>query len=108
MPAESHGSFGFALQHLPWSQLAPGLREKVHISGPRKFRLLEFSEPFREPDWCVTGHAGYVLQGEMVVKVEDELVTYRSGDVIDLPEGVRHRHEATIQTVTLFLIEDAS
>ncbi len=106
MPSDTHDGFGCGLQGIPWTQLAPGLREKSHDSGERRFRILEFSEPFREPDWCMRAHAGYVLAGEIVVNVDGKLVTYRQGDVIDLPEDVRHRHDSTLNTATLFLIED--
>lgn len=93
------------MQTVPWTQLAPGLREKAHDAGERRFRILEFSEPFEEPDWCVNGHTGYVLKGEIVVNVNGEFVTFRQGDVINLPQGVRHRHDSTTKTATLFLIE---
>ncbi|MEO2014131.1 MAG: hypothetical protein ABGZ53_07135 [Fuerstiella sp.] len=59
MSSESHNGFGFAMQGLPWTLLAPGFREKSWVSGNRRFRLLEFSAPFHEPDWCVSAHAGY-------------------------------------------------
>ena len=108
MSSESHNGFGFGLQDIPWTQLAPGLREKTHQSGERRFRILELSDPFREPDWCMRAHAGYVLAGEIVVNVDGKLVTYREGDVIDLPQGVRHRHDSTVKTATLFLIENVT
>lgn len=106
MPSHTHRAFGFDLQRVPWTQLAPGLREKACVSGKRRFRILEFCEPFRETDWCLQGHVGYVLEGEIVVNVDGKRVTYCEGDVIDLPHGVRHRHDSTVNTATLFLIEN--
>ena len=66
MSSDSHNGFGFGIEGIPWTQLAPGLREKRDEAGERRFRLLEFSEPFQEPDWCMKRHAGYVLEGEII------------------------------------------
>lgn len=93
------------MQIAPWTQLVPGLREKAYDVGERRFRILEFSEPFEEPDWCLKEHTGYVLEGEIVVNVNGDIVTFRQGDAINLPQGVRHRHESTTKTAVLFLIE---
>lgn len=105
MSSAGHHEFRHNLAGQPWKQLATGLREKSHSIDERRFRLVEFSEPFREPDWCFQGHSGYVIAGEIALNVDGELVTYREGDVIDLPKGTRHRHDKTIATATLFLIE---
>lgn len=106
MYSANHDGFGASLNSLPWNQLAPGLRDKVYETRQRRFRILEFSEPFEEPDWCIKGHAGYVLEGEIVVNVDGRSVTFRAGDVIDLPVGTRHKHDRTVQAATLFLVED--
>lgn len=105
MSSAGHNGFGINLAGQPWNQLAPGLREKSQAIDQRRFRLVEFSEAFRELDWCFQGHVGYVVAGEIVVNVDGELVTYREGDVIDLPAGTRHRHDRTITTAVLILIE---
>ncbi|NNE01453.1 MAG: cupin domain-containing protein [Pirellulaceae bacterium] len=99
-------AFGHCLSAQPWQQLADGLREKSCDVGPQRFRIVEFSEPFEEPEWCYRGHAGYVLSGQMIVNVDGVMTTYRAGDVISLPRGVRHRHHTTIETTQLFLVED--
>ena len=96
------------MRGLPWTVLAPGLREKACVSEEHRFRLLEFLEPFQELDWCVRAHAGYMLEGQIVINVNGKLVTYRQGDVIDLPHGVRHRHDSTVETATLFLVESVN
>ncbi len=107
MPSDNIRRFGFNLSGMPWRELAPGLREKSHDSGKSLFRLVEFSAPFTEQEWCTKQHAGFVLQGEIVVNVDGQLVTYRQGDVIALPSGVRHRHDTTVKTAQLFLIENS-
>jgi hypothetical protein len=107
MPSENAPPFRFSLSDLPWTQIAPGLREKTHVSGSNHFRIVEFSLSFQEPEWCLKRHAGFVMSGEIVVNVAGQRVTYRQGDVIDLPPGVRHRHHATVETAQLFLIEAA-
>ncbi|HIF33594.1 MAG TPA: cupin domain-containing protein [Planctomycetaceae bacterium] len=105
MASDNQSRFGFSLEQLPWVQRSPGMREKVYEHGDRRFRIVEFTAAFREPDWCVEEHVGYVLDGEIDVLVDGHTVTYRKKGVVDLPSGTRHRHNQTVETATLFLIE---
>lgn len=97
--------FVFPLDELPWQQIAPGLREKSQTSGKVRFRIVEFSSSFVEPDWCVKAHAGYVLEGGIVVDVDGQRVRFRKGEALHLPPGIRHRHLETLETAVLFLVE---
>ncbi len=106
MSATEHHGFGASLEQLPWRQLAPGLREKAYETQTQRFRLVEFAESFQEPDWCDKGHAGYVLSGAIVVNMNGTEVTFGKGDAVNIPAGVLHRHVATIEIATLFLVEN--
>ena len=99
--------FVFPLRDLPREEVAPGLRGKAHVSGEQRFRIVEFTTPFEETAWCTKAHAGHVIDGEMIVNVDGDFVTYRTSDVINLQADVRHRHHKTVRTATLFLIENA-
>lgn len=90
---------------MPWSDVAPGLRQKACDFGGNRFRIVEFSQDFVEPDWCLKGHDGYILSGEIIVNIDGELTSFGQGQAIHLPAGLRHRHHATVSTATLFLIE---
>lgn len=105
MSGNDHRGFGISLEQLPWRDLAPGLREKAYETEARRFRLAEFSESFQEPDWCEKGHAGYVLSGAIVVNMNGTEVRFGKGDAVNIPAGLRHKHVATIETATLFLVE---
>ncbi len=106
MSSNVQHAFGASLAQLPWRELAPGLREKACQSGSQRFRLVEFAISFQEPDWCEKGHVGYVLSGGIVVDINGANVSYRAGDVLNIPSGVRHKHVTTIETATLFLVEN--
>jgi len=94
---------------LPWVEPVPGMRFKAFVQGQKKMRIVEFTEEFVEPDWCINGHIGYVIEGEMEVEFEGAVRKYKAGDGLFIPKGDenKHRHYSTIKAVTLFMVEDA-
>ncbi|NPV00881.1 MAG: cupin domain-containing protein [Brevinematales bacterium] len=78
------------------------------VSGRKQLRLVEYSHDFVEPDWCVKGHTGYVLDGEFEIDFRGTVVHYHTGDAILIPPGAENGHKARIltPTATVFLSED--
>lgn len=80
---------------LPFSQMDwirgahPLERKKTTTGSP--MTLLEFAPGFRDPSWCVRGHAGLVLSGELRLELDDLSETIRSGEAFHLDPGTRHR-----------------
>lgn len=105
MSDDRHFGFGVELRNQEWRTLAPGLREKAHTIRGQRYRIVEFRSEFYERDWCLRGHAGYVLRGEITVNVDGVEVSYREGDAVDLPAGTPHRHLKTVEVAELLLIE---
>ncbi len=98
-----------SFESLPWQSPLPCARYKAFQQGNRRLRLVEFSRGFAEPDWCMKGHVGYVLTGEMAIDFGGNCVRFAAGDGIFIPAGPENRHKATVlsDTVTLVLVEDA-
>lgn len=93
---------------IPWNEPAKGLRSKAIIKDNQQIRLVEFSYGFVEPDWCLKGHAGYVLDGEFATNYSGTLERYKAGDVIFIPKGDNDKHKAILnegEKVTLLLFE---
>ena len=93
---------------IPWNEPANGVRYKAIVKGNQQVRLVEFSYGFIEPDWCMKGHAGYVLEGEFVNDYSGTLERYKTGDVIFIPKGEADKHKAILnkgEKVTLLLFE---
>jgi hypothetical protein len=95
-------------ESIPWESPAPGLRFKAYRRDGRSLRLAEFTREFVEPDWCIKGHAGYVLAGEIEVDFHGRKVAFRAGDGLFIPSGSEHRHKARAITdvVTLVLVDE--
>jgi len=85
-----------AFKNMNWESPALGVRQKVHIEGKQKIRLVEFSEEFEEKDWCMSGHVGYVLEGKMSVDFNGEMIDFKAGDGLFVPKGEAHKHKAMI------------
>lgn len=93
---------------LPWQDALPGARFKVHRTGNKQIRLLEFTSEFVEPDWCEKGHAGLVLSGELEIDFRGRQLRYPAGSALCIPSGKESGHKArSLTAVTqLFLVED--
>jgi quercetin dioxygenase-like cupin family protein len=94
---------------LPWQSPLQGVRFKAFQQGGRKLRLVEFSRGFVEPDWCMKGHIGYVLEGEMDVDFNGDLVRFSAGDGVFIPAGAENKHKGKVLTdvVRLVLVDEA-
>ena len=91
---------------LDWQSPAPGLRFKIYRAGNKQLRLLEHSQEFIEPDWCVKAHTGLVLKGELEIDFHGQVVLYPEGSGLFIPAGEKHKGHPVTSSVLLFLVED--
>jgi quercetin dioxygenase-like cupin family protein len=93
---------------IEWISPAKGVRYKALVSGNQRLRLVEFSEGFVEPDWCLNGHAGYVLEGGFKTDFNGRLERFEQGDTIFIPRGEGDKHKVVMdkgEKVLLLLFE---
>ncbi len=90
---------------LEWQDQRPGVRFKSRTEGGNTMRLVEFSNGVVEHDWCLRGHMGYILDGDMEVDFGDSVSHFRKGDGLYIAEGTRHRASvpAGVTTVVIFV-----
>jgi hypothetical protein len=95
-------------ESVEWQRMAPGARHKVVERAGKRVRLVEFTSEFVERDWCLKGHAGYVLAGDLAIQLEDRVVRLGPGDGLVLRGGGGEKHKASVigASATLVLIED--
>jgi quercetin dioxygenase-like cupin family protein len=67
-------------------------------------RLAEFTKEFEEADWCIRGHIGYVLSGEMEIDFHGRIATFRPGDGLFIPAGAEHGHKAKVLTESIMVV----
>lgn len=94
-------------ESLEWELPMEGIRHKIFSRGNRKLRLVEYDKKM-PLHWCERGHIGYVLEGEMEIKFNEQTYLYRKGDGIFIENGAEHRHmgKAVTDTVTIVFVED--
>ncbi|MFA6308837.1 MAG: phosrestin [Clostridia bacterium] len=95
-------------ESMPWKQSTEGARFKAVIFGNQQIRFVKFSYGFIDQDWCLKGHAGYVLDGEFAIDYAGTVERYKKGDIIFIPNGEKDKHKAILekgQEVTLLLYE---
>ena len=92
---------------MDWESPMPHVRQKVYEEGGRRLRLVEFARDFVEPDWCIRGHVGYVLSGQMEIRFPDGTTSFNPGDGVFIAPGTKHLATVLTDAVTLIFVEDA-
>jgi quercetin dioxygenase-like cupin family protein len=94
---------------LSWADDVPGIRARqTHVAG-RRWALVEYAAGARREEWCLDGHAGFVVSGSVAYEFEDgaEPLTVRAGDAFALATGHAHRGANRADGPTeLFIIDD--
>lgn len=100
--------FRIAFASMPWEQIRPDVRQKVHCEGSRQVRLVEFDTSDGAEHWCETGHIGYVLKGSLSISFDGQVIDFAAGDGLFIPEGpaTRHRSVSITAGTLLLMIED--
>ena len=72
-------------------------------------RVVELTDGFIEHDWCMKGHVGYVLDGELEIHFPGRVERFTAGDGIMIAGGGGWRHRARVlgSVARLVLVEDA-
>lgn len=93
---------------ISWDESNVGTRSKAIVRNGRKLRLVEFASEFVEYDWCLKGHVGYVLDGELEVAFSDRTERFSAGDGLIIAGGENERHKAKVvgSVVKLVLVEE--
>jgi hypothetical protein len=93
---------------IDWETPKEGVKQKVYTDGNNRMRLLQFHDNFVEEDWCLNGHAGYVLNGEMQIDFNGTIRNYRQGNGLWINHGEESKHKVLIEKgkfVELILFE---
>ena len=101
-------SYRIDFEAMEWKIPVDGVRFKAFEKDGRKLRLVEFAREFVEPDWCVKGHIGYILEGQMEIDFDGEKEVFGPGDGVFIPAGEAHKHKGRVLTdkVKAILVED--
>ena len=80
-----------------WKSYGVGFRSNEYVNGKQRVRLVEFSNGFVEPDWCIKGHVGYVLEGSCSIDLNGTILLFTKGDGLFIPEGKENMHKAIVK-----------
>lgn len=94
---------------LPWTEVAPGAREKAFVTAGKRLRLVELTSDFKEADWCIRAHFGYVMSGVLEIAFEKKKVVVGVAEGLAIPGGdeFKHKLRPVTPSVQLFMVEDA-
>jgi len=95
-------------EQMEWVSAGTGKRYKLFIHGNQRSRLVEYSYGFIEQNWCVSAHAGIVLDGGFSLDFNGNVERFEKGDVISIPSGEADKHKVILaqnEKVTVLLFE---
>jgi len=72
----------------------------------KRFRIVEYERNASHPEWCTTGHIGFVLEGEIMYELENGELKVQKGKGFFLPSGVPHRGHNIFAGITRFFLID--
>jgi hypothetical protein len=96
-------------KEMTWGSPSVGVKQKIHKSGTKILRLLQFDDNFTEQEWCIKGHIGFVLRGEMKIDFDGTIKSYQKGDGLWIEPGLLYKHKVVIgngKQVELILFEE--
>ena len=89
-----------------WTERGRARLKELSAHG-RRVRLVEFLSGFSDPNWCLKGHAVYVLSGELESEYADGFSSRRAGEAYVIPPGARHRsRNRGAAPVRLLIVDD--
>ncbi len=113
MSAQTPSPFDFnaviGLQSTPWADDVPGIKARETHEHGRRWAIVEYEPRARREEWCLDGHAGLVLEGQVEYEFSDDepAMLVSEGDAFTLATGRGHRGRNTGDgAATLFLIDD--
>lgn len=98
-----------ALGSTPWADDVPGIRAREIHEGGRRWAIVEYAPYARREEWCLDGHAGFVLEGQVEYEFSDgeDAMLVSEGDAFTLATGRGHRgRNMRDSPARLFLIDD--
>lgn len=98
-----------ALAGTDWVDDVPGIRARELDVDGRRWAIVEYGPGARREEYCLDGHAGYVLEGEIEYEFSDgeQPMAVSQGDAFTLATGRGHRGRNTRDSSSrLFLIDD--
>lgn len=113
MPQETPSPFArnsiISLAGVPWVDDVPGIRAREAEIEGRRWAIVEYAAGARREEWCLDGHAGFVLEGELEYEFSDDdlPLVVSEGDAFTLATGRGHRgRNLRDSNSRLFLVDD--
>lgn len=80
---------------------------KELVAHGRRVRLVEFLPGFSDPNWCLKGHAVYVMSGVLESEYADGLSSRQAGEAYVVLSGTRHRsRNLSAEPVRLLIVDE--
>ena len=94
---------------IEWADDQPDIHSRAENALGQRWAIVEYEAGAAREEWCIDGHRGYVLAGEIEYEFDDGSGPLRValGQGFYLAAGTGHRGRNPGETATqLFLIDD--
>ena len=103
-------SYKIQFDQMEWIEVGDGMRFKRFQEGELQLRLVEWDKAMLHPNWCLKGHSGFMVAGEIEIDITGKVLHYKQGEAFVLPEGEAHKHRPKVLTekAQFFAVEKVS
>ncbi len=103
-------AYKIQFEQMEWVEVGDGMRFKRFQQDELQLRLVEWDKAMVHPNWCLKGHVGYMVEGEVEIDIAGKVFNYKKGDVFVLPDGEAHKHRPKVLTekAQFFAVEKVS
>jgi hypothetical protein len=94
---------------ISWADDVPGIRVREAVIEGRRWAIVEYARGAHREEWCLDGHAGFVLSGAIEYEFSDggPPLSLNEGEAFALSTGRAHRGANRSNGPTqLFVIDD--
>jgi hypothetical protein len=82
---------------IEWEFPIDGVKCKKYSYENKQIRLIEYTKNM-PLHWCNKGHIGLILEGEIELEYPNEIIRYKKGDGVFIPDGEEHKHRGRVIT----------
>ena len=102
-----NSKYKIKLDDLEWVSPGDDIRYKCYQQDGYQIRFVELGKNMVHPEWCFSGHIGYIVEGKLEITFLDRTDVYEPGDAMFIPDGEEHKHRprALTDKVIFFSVE---
>jgi uncharacterized cupin superfamily protein len=92
---DDNGCGAIRFDRMSWESIKPGFQLKTAEAGGKTLRMGSYGAGYVGDFWCEDGHIGFVYEGRLTIRFDNDEQHYKAGDAFCIPAGRATRHKVS-------------